>query len=112
MRTGLCTASACLAMLGASCHSHPSTVAQRDSMQDDIRAKATATLNRLEEIKPGSHTQIERAAGYAVFTDFGARLLVVGTARGKGIAVDNRTGGETYMRMTEVSAGIGPSDQG
>jgi lipid-binding SYLF domain-containing protein len=33
----------------------------------------------------------------------------VGTARGKGIAIDNRTGGEAYMRMTEVSAGIGPA---
>jgi lipid-binding SYLF domain-containing protein len=103
------TAALCLTTALASCRSHPHSADEGDAMRDDLRAKAGETLARLDELRPGARAAVEGSSGYAVFTDFGARLLVVGTARGQGIAIDNRTGGQAFMRMTEVSAGIGPS---
>lgn len=77
-------------------------------MQNDLAGNARQTLDRLYTVKPGARDAIETAAGYAVFTDFDARLLVVGTGRGRGIAVDNANGGKAFMRMVEVTAGVGP----
>ena len=48
-----------------------------------------------------------RAYGYAVFSDLGVKILFGGTGNGKGIAVDNRSKHETFMKMIEVQAGLG-----
>jgi lipid-binding SYLF domain-containing protein len=37
------------------------------------------------------------------------QVLVVGGGAGKGVAVNNRTRGQTYMRMVEGQAGLGLS---
>ncbi len=71
-----------------------------------IRSMAKETLNHLYKIHPGARTEIERSAGYAIFDDFGAHIFFLSTARGKGIAVDNETKKETFMKM--FSAGVGP----
>jgi hypothetical protein len=42
------------------------------------------------------------AAGYAVFSDFGFKLLYAGGAKGNGIAVNNATKQETFMKMMEL----------
>jgi lipid-binding SYLF domain-containing protein len=74
--------------------------------QAEIRRMAQETLNHLYKIHPGARNEIERSAGYAVFDDFGAHIFFLSTARGKGIAVDNETKTETFMKM--LSAGAGP----
>ena len=50
---------------------------------------------------------MQRAAGYAVFTNTGLKILIAGGGRGKGVAVDNKTRRETFMKMLEVQAGLG-----
>jgi lipid-binding SYLF domain-containing protein len=68
---------------------------------------AEQTLARLYKVQPKAKTAIERAAGYAVFSNFGMKILVAGGGKGEGIAVDNRTNRETFMKMVEVQAGLG-----
>ena len=45
--------------------------------------------------------------GYAVFSNTGINLLLLSTGNGYGVAHDNATGKETYMRMFTAGVGIG-----
>jgi lipid-binding SYLF domain-containing protein len=75
--------------------------------QAEIRKTANETLNRLYKLQPTSKGAIERAAGYAVFSNFGMKIFFAGGGSGKGIAVNNTTKKETFMKMLEVQAGLG-----
>src|SRR5262249_49483598 len=75
--------------------------------QAEARKKADETLQRLYKSQPSAQAAIKSAAGYAVFNNKGAKILVGGTGSGKGIAVDNSTKQVTYMKMREIQAGLG-----
>jgi lipid-binding SYLF domain-containing protein len=79
----------------------------KEQKQAEARKKAQETLERLYKVKPSARAAIKSAAGYAVFNNSGAKILVAGAGKGKGIAVDNATQKVTYMRMREVQAGLG-----
>jgi len=50
---------------------------------------------------------VGNAAGYAVFSDFGFKLLYGGAEKGSGVAVNNSTKHETFMKMFELQPGLG-----
>ena len=75
--------------------------------QAKARKKADETLQRLYKAKPSARAAIKAAAGYAVFNNGGAKILIAGAGRGSGIAVDNATKKVTYMKMREIQAGLG-----
>ena len=58
-------------------------------------------------IQPSARRDIERAAGYAAFSTFGMKLMIAGGTSGKGMAVNKRTGTQTYMKMLQVQGGLG-----
>jgi lipid-binding SYLF domain-containing protein len=78
-----------------------------EKKQTEIRAMAHDTLQRLYVEEPSSKLTVKRAAGYAVFSNLGVKILVAGSGNGKGIAVDNKTRRETFMKMLELQAGLG-----
>jgi len=78
-----------------------------DQKRQDIRKTAAQTLDRLYEIQPSAKSAINGAAGYAVFNNFGMKILIAGGGKGTGIVVDNSTGKETFMKMVEIQAGLG-----
>jgi lipid-binding SYLF domain-containing protein len=49
----------------------------------------------------------KRSAGYAVFSNFGMKILFAGGGKGQGLAVNRASGRETFMKMLEVQAGPG-----
>ena len=73
----------------------------------EIQKMAKKTLGRLYKVQPGARQRIPNAAGYAVFSNFGMKLGIVGSGRGEGLAVNNKTGKETFMKMLEVEGGLG-----
>ena len=79
----------------------------KEQMRADVRKMATQTLNRLYKVQPSAKQAVQNAAGYAVFSNFGMKIFVAGGGSGEGIAVDNRSGKETFMKMAEVQAGLG-----
>jgi len=79
----------------------------KEEKQAEARKKADATLQRLYKAKPSAQAAVKSSAGYAVFNSGGAKILVAGAGRGKGIAVDNATQKVTYMKMREIQAGLG-----
>jgi lipid-binding SYLF domain-containing protein len=101
MRTWILTLALCLASTAA--------------LADDKAAKERAEIQKIEKdtlaklysAQPGAKGVIEGAAGYAVFNNFGMKILVAGSGTGKGVAVDRKSGNRTYMKMGELQAGLG-----
>jgi hypothetical protein len=63
-------------------------------------------------LQPSAKSAIQNSAGYAVFKNFGANVLVVSTASGSGIAVNSKTKQETFMKMVSAGAGLGMGVKG
>lgn len=78
-----------------------------DEQRAEIRKMRDQTLKELYRVQPDARRHIEKAAGYAAFSNFGMKILVAGGGSGTGIAVDNKTKKETFMRMAEIQAGLG-----
>ena len=100
MRVSACLLALCLA----------STAAFADKAEQerkDIQKIEKDTLAKLYSVQPSAKRAIEGAAGYAVFSNFGMKILVAGGGGGKGVAVDRKTGQRTYMKMGEAQAGLG-----
>jgi len=73
----------------------------------DLLTMAQSTLKHLYKINPKAKAAVRGAAGYAVFSNFGMKILVAGGGSGKGVAIDNKTQGQVFMKMAEVQAGLG-----
>jgi lipid-binding SYLF domain-containing protein len=87
-----------------------STICAADSPEEKkakIRQGVSETLQDLYKLQPGAQAAIQKAAGYAVFKNFGTNILVVSTASGKGIATNNQTKQDTFMKMISAGAGLG-----
>jgi hypothetical protein len=75
--------------------------------QKDVRNVAQKVLEQLYTAEPEAKAAVENAAGYAVFNNMGVKILFAGSGKGKGMAVDNKTKKETFMKMVELQAGFG-----
>jgi lipid-binding SYLF domain-containing protein len=64
-------------------------------------------LAALYKLQPDAKNAIQKAYGYATFSDFGMKFLVIGGGSGHGVAIVNSTGQKTFMRMMEIQAGLG-----
>jgi lipid-binding SYLF domain-containing protein len=95
----------CLGLVA--CASAPMSSAKKADQQDEVRDMAKMTLDQLYAKNPAARGVITSAAGYAVFSDFGFKLLFMGGAKGAGIAVNNATKEETFMKMAEFQPGLG-----
>jgi lipid-binding SYLF domain-containing protein len=78
-----------------------------DKKREKSRKMAAQTLQDLYKLEPTAQAAIGKAAGYAVFNNMGTNLLLLSTARGSGIAVNNQTKKETFMKMISAGAGLG-----
>jgi lipid-binding SYLF domain-containing protein len=78
-----------------------------DEQRAEIRKVSNQALAELYKAQPAAKGQIQKAAGYAVFSNFGMKILVAGGGSGRGIVIDNKTKRETFMRMAEIQAGLG-----
>jgi lipid-binding SYLF domain-containing protein len=59
--------------------------------QEDIQKVEQQTLRQLYQAQPLAKAAIEKAAGYAVFSDMGIKILFGGTGNGQGVVVNNQT---------------------
>ena len=78
-----------------------------DEKREKTRKMATETLKDLYKLEPTAQAAIQKSAGYAVFNNMGANVLLLSTARGAGIAVNSKSKKETFMKMVSAGAGLG-----
>jgi lipid-binding SYLF domain-containing protein len=110
MRTGrlLASLAAALALaVGATGAMGAMSQKEKDKARAEIAKIERDTLAKLYRLQPGAKATVEKAAGYAVFSNFGVKILVAGSGSGKGVAVSNSSKKRTYMKMLEVQAGLG-----
>ena len=91
----------------SACSTTPISKSDKEQQQDSVRDMAKKTLSQLYAKHPAAKDVIAKAAGYAVFSDFGFKVWTLGGARGKGVAVNNATKQETFMEMLEFQPGMG-----
>jgi lipid-binding SYLF domain-containing protein len=81
--------------------------ASKAEQQEDITKMAQQSLQQLYKAQPAAKAAINKAAGYAVFSNMGIKILFGGSGSGQGVAVNHKTGHKTYMKMVELQAGLG-----
>lgn len=79
--------------------------ASPEEQRKEIRKMRSETLAKLYKVHPLARGDIQNAVGYAVFSNIGINLIFLSAAGGSGVAHDNRTGKDIYMKM--VSGGVG-----
>lgn len=94
-----------LGVLAAACASPKGATVEEKSAH--VLRVRDETLRDLYRQEPEARARLQGAPGYAVFSNLGSQLFVLSTGRGYGVAVDNRTGRETFMRMSSVGVGLG-----
>ena len=80
---------------------------KKDDQRAEVRKAVQQALEAVYKAQPAARKAVESAAGYAAFSNFGMKILIAGSGSGKGMAVNNKTKDETYMKMVEVQAGLG-----
>jgi lipid-binding SYLF domain-containing protein len=90
-------------LVGAQDKEEPSA---EEKERQEINAMAKQSLDRLFAQSAGSKNLYDKAYGYAVFAGTQTALALAG-GRGKGVAVDKKSGKRTYMKLTSVGAGVG-----
>ena len=100
-----------LVLLGAAFYAASASAAmsakEKEKARADIKKASASTLSALYKTVPSSKKIVESSAGYATFSNFGMKILVAGSGSGKGVAVNKKSGKETFMKMVEVQAGLG-----
>jgi len=78
-----------------------------DKKRAEILEMRTETLSQLYKNHAEAKSMLNKAEGYAVFNNGGVNLVLLSVGSGKGIAHDNKTGKDTFMRMATGGVGIG-----
>lgn len=97
----VCTAMACSSWAGIFDKGTP------DEQREAILKERERIVAKVIEGKPDVADKIKSAEGYATFDALNVNLLVLATARGKGVLVDNKDGSETFMSVTSIGGGLG-----
>ena len=79
----------------------------KEEQRAEVRKTSQKVLGQLYRAKPSAKGAVAAAAGYVVFSNFGMKLFVAGGGAGSGLAVNNATKQEVFMKMVEVQAGLG-----
>ena len=75
--------------------------------RESLRKMSNETLHTLYNLQPSSQNAIEGAAGYAVFSISDIKFAFLGGGAGKGLAINNTTQQEIFMKTSEAEVGFG-----
>ena len=87
-----------------------SNVASADSRaekREKIQTMREEVLAELFKQRPQARAEIDDAEGYAVFSNIGVQILLIGGGGGRGVVRDAKSGKDTYMKMATASVGLG-----
>lgn len=75
--------------------------------RDGIQTMRQEVLTELYQLKPDTRSQLNSAAGYAVFANANVNIIFASFGGGYGVVRDNQSNADTYMRMGEIGIGLG-----
>lgn len=80
------------------------SIEERRQAVDDMRTESIANII---QAYPSVKTKINSAPGYAVFSNANVNLIFASFSGGYGLAHNNNSGEDTYMKMGEAGVGFG-----
>ena len=105
MRRRLIALLAVALLIGLGCATPKgSSISDQRSYTQAMRAEV---LRDFEATLPGIGERARNATGYAVFSNVNVQIFLVGGGQGYGVAHDNGTGQDIYMKMAQLGLGIG-----
>ena len=84
----------------------PPTKEEVEQEKKEIRQKSKEILAQLYKAQPNAQTSVNKAAGYAVFKNFGMKILVLPVAVGEGCRRGQQDQDKVVMDMAEIQAGL------
>jgi lipid-binding SYLF domain-containing protein len=78
-----------------------------EEKRDKVHKDRDEILAKLYGAYPDTKDKIKNAAGYATFNNTSMNLFLLSTGHGYGLAVDGKSGKETYMAMGSLGGGLG-----
>lgn len=78
-----------------------------DRRRAEILETRDSVLADLYADKPGAAAEVQGGEGYAVFSNVGVNLILFSAAGGKGVAHDNKSGRNIFMKMGSAGIGLG-----
>ena len=90
-----------------SCATDPLSKSEKAQQQNSVRDMASKALSDLFKKHPAAKDVIAKAPGFAVFSDFGFKMMFLGGAGGSGVAENRARGEEIFMKMAEFQPGLG-----
>jgi len=103
MKIGLCFLAIILLLSGCSTTGGNTPPTKRQA----ILSMREQVLSELYKVHPQARTEIASAPGYAVFSNANIYLIFISLGEGYGVAKDNKTGKDTYMKMGAAGLGLG-----
>jgi lipid-binding SYLF domain-containing protein len=80
---------------------------EQQKLRDGVRKMRDETLERLYKANPKAREEIRKSVGYAVFDATQTNIILLVTGHGAGVAVDNGSKKETFMKMARLGTGPG-----
>lgn len=78
-----------------------------EAKREAIQRMHDETLAQLYQQRPTARKIVGNASGYAVFSNVNAQYLFFGGGGGYGLALNNVSGQNTYMKMAQIDLGLG-----
>jgi lipid-binding SYLF domain-containing protein len=79
----------------------------KEDKRADIQEMSQDTLHRLYKAEPPAKAAVEKAYGYAIFNSTVEKTFFGVSGNGRGMAVNNKTKSETFMKMFKIHEGLG-----
>lgn len=79
----------------------------QEEKKRNVRHQRDEMLADLVQKNPAMKEVLKKAVGYATFKQTSVNLLLLASGNGYGVAVDNKTRRETFMRMASLGGGVG-----
>lgn len=78
-----------------------------DQRRQNIEEMHDEVLQMLKEADAKARKKVNKAEGYAVFSNVGVNVILASFAGGSGLVIDNKSGDKTYMNMGSAGIGLG-----
>ena len=78
-----------------------------EKKRKEFQKNKNLALKEMYKAYPDSKAQMAKSYGYAAFANLGVNLFVLASGNGGGMAHNNSTGAELYVKMISYGAGVG-----
>ena len=96
-----------ICLLGCASMAYAKSKTDVEMERTEINHMSERALNNLYRERPEARDSVDNCYAYATISSSSVKVLVLGSSRGRGLAVNNNTGENVYLHMKGMNAGLG-----